>query len=110
MPAPALLARGIERGFGATKVLRGVDLTVAPAERVAIIGPNGSGEATPPPLPAGLVAPPPGPPPPPPGPGRRGGFPPREPFLYGRLTALENLRFWAGLYGLRGVEDRARAL
>ncbi|KND58255.1 Branched-chain amino acid transport ATP-binding protein LivG [Candidatus Paraburkholderia schumanniana] len=42
----ALELRGIEKRFGATRVLRGVDLRVEKGERHALIGPNGAGKST----------------------------------------------------------------
>ncbi|WP_233862897.1 ABC transporter ATP-binding protein [Paraburkholderia adhaesiva] len=42
----ALELRGIEKRFGATPVLRGVDLAVRAGERHALIGPNGAGKST----------------------------------------------------------------
>jgi branched-chain amino acid transport system ATP-binding protein len=42
----ALELHGIEKRFGATRVLRGVDLRVANGERHALIGPNGAGKST----------------------------------------------------------------
>lgn len=50
-PAPAdpgarLSARGLVKRFGATTALAGVDLDVAPAESVAVMGPSGSGKST----------------------------------------------------------------
>jgi len=42
----ALDLRGVVKRFGATDVLRGVDLHVAQGERHAIIGPNGAGKST----------------------------------------------------------------
>jgi branched-chain amino acid transport system ATP-binding protein len=46
MTALALELRGIEKRFGATRVLRGVDLDVHAGERHALIGPNGAGKST----------------------------------------------------------------
>ena len=42
----ALLARGIEKSWGDRHVLRGVDLTVGPRDRVGLVGANGSGKTT----------------------------------------------------------------
>ncbi|MFC5427228.1 ABC transporter ATP-binding protein [Paraburkholderia denitrificans] len=42
----ALQLRGIEKRFGATPILRGVDLAVRAGERHALIGPNGAGKST----------------------------------------------------------------
>jgi branched-chain amino acid transport system ATP-binding protein len=43
----ALLAvEGLRAGYGATEVLRGVDLTVAAGEIVAVLGSNGAGKST----------------------------------------------------------------
>ncbi len=43
---PFLRLSGIEKEYGTTKVLRGIDLTVAQGERVAIRGASGSGKST----------------------------------------------------------------
>ncbi len=37
---------GVEKSFGPTKIIRGVDLEIRPGERHAIIGPNGAGKST----------------------------------------------------------------
>jgi cystine transport system ATP-binding protein len=42
----AIEAKGLTKAFGETPVLRGVDLTVAAGEVVAVIGPSGSGKST----------------------------------------------------------------
>lgn len=41
-----LEARGVSVAYGGREVLRGVDLVVEPASRIAIAGPNGSGKTT----------------------------------------------------------------
>ena len=37
---------GLHAGYGATEILRGIDLTVAPGEIVAVLGSNGAGKST----------------------------------------------------------------
>ena len=46
MAAPILRVRALRKSFGATEVLRGIDLDVAPQELVFVIGPSGSGKST----------------------------------------------------------------
>lgn len=41
-----LSIRGLERRFGSHEIIRKLDLSVAPGERVALWGPNGSGKTT----------------------------------------------------------------
>ena len=43
---PALLAQRIEKRYGRTLALRGVDLEVAEGELVGLLGPNGAGKST----------------------------------------------------------------
>ena len=43
---PALELRDVRKSFGKTEIIRGVNLTVQPGERIAIIGPNGAGKST----------------------------------------------------------------
>ncbi|MGY6160656.1 ABC transporter ATP-binding protein [Paraburkholderia strydomiana] len=43
---PALALYGVEKRFGATRILRGVNLAIEPGERHALIGPNGAGKST----------------------------------------------------------------
>ncbi len=42
----AVIARGVEKSFGALKVLQGVDLTVGYGKVACILGPSGSGKST----------------------------------------------------------------
>jgi polar amino acid transport system ATP-binding protein len=46
MTPPLLQIHSLRKSFGATEVLRGIDLAVAPQELVFIIGPSGSGKST----------------------------------------------------------------
>ena len=46
MTAPALELTGLEKSFGRTPIIRGVDLSIARGERHAVIGPNGAGKST----------------------------------------------------------------
>lgn len=98
-------ARGLERRYGAKRVLRGVDLDVARGAFHVVTGANGSGKTTLLRLVAGLAAP------------TAGelavaaqrhevGFVAHEPLVYRELTAIENLRMYARLY--RVPEPRER--
>jgi phospholipid/cholesterol/gamma-HCH transport system ATP-binding protein len=44
-PAPAIQVQGLHKRFGSQEVLRGVDLEVAPAELMVIIGRSGGGKS-----------------------------------------------------------------
>jgi branched-chain amino acid transport system ATP-binding protein len=46
MTAPAIRLNDVHKSFGATRIIRGVSLTVPAGERHAIIGPNGAGKST----------------------------------------------------------------
>lgn len=46
MTKPILRAHNVHKAFGSNKVLRGIDMEIAPSEVVAILGPSGSGKST----------------------------------------------------------------
>ena len=46
MAEPLLQASGIHTYYGASHVLRGVDLTVGPGEAIGLMGRNGMGKTT----------------------------------------------------------------
>lgn len=45
-PPFALELKGLTKRFGKTEIICGIDLNVAPGERIGIIGPNGAGKST----------------------------------------------------------------
>ncbi|HEX8068199.1 MAG TPA: ABC transporter ATP-binding protein [Thermoleophilaceae bacterium] len=99
--APVLEARGLEKRFGRRAALRGVSLSAAPGELVAVIGPNGAGKTTLLSILAGIQRPDGGtiataP--------ERPGWVPQEQSLYGKLTVAENLRLFARLEGCADVD------
>jgi len=101
---------GLTKGYGGPQVLRGVSFSVDRGEGLVLLGPNGAGKSTLLRILAGIHRQ---------GGGairidgvrasfrdgdvrRKVGFVSHETFLYEALTAQENLRFFAGLYGIRG--------
>ena len=46
MSAPAIELSDVHKRFGATAIIRGVDLAIPAGERHAVIGPNGAGKST----------------------------------------------------------------
>ena len=112
--ANGVVMRGVEKRFGATAVLRGLDLTVAPGEVLSIFGPNGAGKTTLLRILPTLTRPD-------AGTIRVGGndaaqFPEfvrsitgvvlHSPLLYGELTVRENLRFAARMFRIDDCEGR----
>ncbi len=98
---------GLTRNFGATRALKGVDLSAAPGDVIAVVGPNGAGKSTLIRILATLLRPD-------EGSYRIGeldsrkdaiklrahvGYLGHESMLDGTLTARENLRLFARLYG-----------
>jgi ABC-2 type transport system ATP-binding protein len=46
MTSPVVLARGLEKSFGTTRALQGLDFDVAEGTVLAVLGPNGAGKTT----------------------------------------------------------------
>jgi ABC-type multidrug transport system ATPase subunit len=97
LSAPLLAARGVSRRYGDHVALEPTDLEVAAGEVVALVGPNGAGKSTLLAILAGAL-------PPSTGTVERAsgvgvGWMPQRPAHYGRLTARENLEFFARLEG-----------
>jgi heme exporter protein A len=98
-------ARGLERRYGAKRVLRGLDLDIARGDFTVVTGANGSGKTTLLRLVAGRAAP-------------TGGeltvdaeraelgFLGHEPLVYRELTAIENLVLYARLYRVPEARER----
>jgi len=116
--SPAILVRKVTKAFGQQVALRGVDLTVAEGDFVALFGPNGAGKTTLMRVISSLARP-------------TGGnveimgeplekaatslrhhlgLISHNPLLYGDLTPEENLRFFARMYDLADADGRIDAL
>jgi heme exporter protein A len=115
---PAIRAVGLSKAFGSRVALRDLTFDIAPGERVAVLGPNGAGKTTLLRVLALLAAP---------TSGRLeiGGYAAdrdaaairptlgavlHESLLYSDLTVLENLQFFARLYGLHAPSGCFAAL
>jgi len=108
----------LKKNYGLKPVLRGVNLVVEQGQRVALLGANGAGKTTLLRVLAGLAEPD----------GgqvcidgqdmlhdeqqarRAVGFVTHQPYLYDDLTVMENLLFFARMYGVKQRHERARAL
>ena len=118
MSHPYLEITQLKKSYGLKPVLRGVDLAVEQGQRVALLGPNGAGKTTLLRILAGLSEP---------DSGlvlidgqnivhvaqqarRAIGFVGHQPNLYDDLTAMENLLFFARMYGVKQQKERARLL
>jgi len=115
---PPVHARGLERRYGALRALDHVDLTLARGEFLTIFGPNGAGKTTLLKVLASLVRPSAGvlsvfgldPHAFPDQVKRRIGLIAHSGFLYGGLTARDNLLFFARLYDLPGAAARVEGM
>lgn len=113
-PATDLVVTSVKKEFGYHSVLKGIDLSVAEGEYVALMGSNGAGKTTLLRILAGLSNPTSGtasiagvnlrka------GPGlrRRIGFVSHESLLYPDLTGRENLAFHAQLFGVADLDEQ----
>lgn len=112
----AILAQNLVRKFGDFTAVDGVSFTVEPGEVFGFLGPNGSGKTTVIKMLSGIL---------PLTSGRgvvdgidvsadpdevklRIGYMSQKFSLYDDLTVLENLRFYAQVYGLKGAEAEAK--
>ena len=112
----ALAVEDVRKSYGATVALDGIDLVVEPGVILGLLGPNGAGKTSLVSIIAGLRRP---------DTGRVRvagmdvaqhrqrtraliGYAPQETGVYPTLRVRDNLRFFAGLAGLRGREQRDR--
>ncbi|HYJ79489.1 MAG TPA: ABC transporter ATP-binding protein [Longimicrobiaceae bacterium] len=115
-PAPAVRTVGLRKAFGPLAAVAGLDLEIASGEVFGLLGPNGSGKTTTIRMLCGLMAP---------TAGaatvvgfdvarepeqvrRRIGYMSQKFGLYDDLTVVENVRFFASVYGLVGREREER--
>ncbi|MHB8420838.1 MAG: ABC transporter ATP-binding protein [Myxococcales bacterium] len=114
--SPAILARGLGKRFGEKRAVSGADFEIAAGEVFGLLGPNGAGKTTTLRMLAGMLVPD-------EGEARVVGFDvvrdasavrqrvgllTEQPGLYDRLTALENLAFYARIYGVPRAQGEAR--
>ena len=117
-PPPAVEAQSFAKSFGNIKVLRGLDLKVAKGATLAVFGPNGAGKTTLIKILASVMRP------------TAGtiliegldmkeyadkvrarlGLLAHQSFLYGALTAEENLIFYGKMYGLTDLKERVTSI
>ena len=110
-----IVAEGVTKSFGNIQALRGIDLKVKKGEFLTVFGPNGAGKTTLIKLLATLTKP------------TSGkvsianhdikkepdkvraliGVISHDPYLYGNLSALENIKFFASLYGISEAREKA---
>lgn len=115
-----LTLTNLRKTFGPLVAVEGLSLSIPKGEVFGLLGPNGAGKSTSINMCIGLFAPdsgevriesPTGPTNPATPEGRRQlGVAPQSLALYDDLSALENLKFFGGIYGLKNVTSRAEAV
>ena len=114
-PSPVILLENLVKFFGRFAALRGVSASFAPGRLYVVTGDNGAGKSTLLRVIAGLSEP---------SQGRftilgsknvrevarRVGYMGHAPLLYDELSGMENLRYFAGLYGIQDDEVGRNAM
>jgi len=116
MTSPAVELKDLGKRFGAFQAVDGVTLSVEAGEIFGFLGANGAGKSTTIRMLCGLLAPTSGEARvlgidvarDPEGVKRRIGYMSQRFSLYDDLTVIQNLRFFGGVYGLRGAHARDR--
>jgi ABC-2 type transport system ATP-binding protein len=114
--SPVLSCRGLRKAYGDLVAVDGVSFDIAPGETYGLLGPNGAGKTTAISMVAGILTPDAGEvrvdghamTPRAVGVKAGVGYVPQEIAVYPDLTGRENLRFFAGLYGLSRRTAAAR--
>jgi len=109
----------VSKRYGRHRALAGVEVSLERGRLCALLGPNGAGKSTMLGVVSTLIRP------------SSGhvvyrssegeladgaelrqhmGVLAHDPFIYGQLTAIENLQFWGKLYGVTDLDERARRL
>ena len=116
MDPPILSVKNISKRYGGRIAIENICFNVFRGEVLALLGPNGAGKTTVLRIVSGIARP------------DNGyvringldpsdprarsliGYCPQEPVVYDDLTGLENMLFYAGLYGLSGSEAKRRCM